>query len=162
MDLITLQARWHLEMIAPEELPDFATDLLVRGIESPAVIELAGMVRPSFWEASPVLERAFREADLPSLSREDALWRVAYATARNILDDRVTPREGATLLWQICSELDMPEPLRYFVYLAADYGEGPRTPEKETAWFDARIRETAQKVLAAMPEDGQSAPLGPV
>jgi hypothetical protein len=158
MDLRTLQAQWTLEMVPPEQMPDHATDLLVRGIESPAVIELAGMVRPSFWEVSPVVERAFREAGLPALSREEALWRVAYATARSILDDLTAPREGATLLWQICNELDMPEPLRYFVYLAADYGEGPGTPEEEAAWFDTRIRETAQELLTAMPADGESPP----
>ena len=158
MDLRTLQAQWSLEMVPPEQLPDLATDLLARGIESAAIIELAGMVRPSFWEVSPVVERAFREADLPSVSRAQALWRVAYATARNILDDLIPPRDGATILWQVCNELDMPEPLRYFVYLAADYGEGPGTPEEEAAWFDARIRETAQEILTAMPADGESPP----
>jgi hypothetical protein len=148
-------------MIRPDEVPDLATDLLVRGIESPALVELAGLIRPTFWEVSPVVERAFQEADLPPISREEALWRLAYDTARDIVDGAISPRQGANTLWGICTDLDMPEPLRYFVYLAADYGEGPREPEEEAAWFDARIRETAQELVEGMPADGQSPPREP-
>ena len=145
-------------MIAPEQMPDLATRLLERGADSPALLELAGLLRPTFWEVSPVVERLFEEAQMSPISREEALWRIAYSTAREILDGSVTPRTGAGVLWQICSELGMPEPLRYFVYLAADYGEGPRSPEHEAAWFDARIRETAQKLINGMPADGESPP----
>ena len=161
MDLRTLQARWRLGMIRSDELPELATELLTGGIDSPAIVELAGLLRPTFWEASPVVERAFREGQLAPVSREEALWRIAYATARDILDGEVTPREGATTLWYICTDLDMPEPLRYFVYLGADYGEGPREPEEQAAWFDERIRETAQELIDEMPADGQSPPREP-
>lgn len=158
MDLPTLQARWRLEMIAPEEMPDLATRLLECGADSPALVELAGLLRPTFWEVSPVVQRLFEEAQMSPISREEALWRIAYTTAREILDGTVTPRTGAGVLWQICSELDTPEPLRYFVYLAADYGEGPGSREEEAAWFDARIRETARELVTGMPADGQSPP----
>jgi hypothetical protein len=136
-----------------------ATDLLLAGVESPALVELAGMVdATSYWQVAPVVERAFDEAGLPPIPHEAALWRQAYATARRIASGAVTPRAGATTLWQVCNALDMPEPLRYFVYLAADYGEGPRGAEAQAAWFDARIRETADELLAAMPPDGESPP----
>lgn len=62
------------------------------------------------------------------------------------------------ILWDIASELDLPEALRYFVYLAADYGEGPRSPEQEATWFGTTIIETARKMLAEMPVDGESPP----
>ena len=158
MDLRTLQARWRLEMIAPEEMPDFATRLLELGADSPALVELAGLLRPTFWEVSPVVERLFEEAQMSPISREEALWRIAYSAAREILDGTVTPRSGAGVLWKICSALGMPESLRYFVYLAAEYGEGPRSPEIEAAWFDARIRERAQELINEMSADGQSPP----
>ncbi|HEU5185599.1 MAG TPA: hypothetical protein VFU01_13590 [Gemmatimonadaceae bacterium] len=67
-------------------------------------------------------------------------------------------RSGGSPAPQICAPLGTPEPLRYFVYLAADYGEGPGSPEHEAAWFDARIRETAQELGNGMPADGQSPP----
>ncbi len=158
MDLRTLQARWQLKLLVPEELPGVATQLLTEGAESPALAELAGLVRPTLQEATPILRRIFAQVEIPSLPRESALWRVAYAVAQDIVSDAVTPLDGATALWQIATDLEMPEPLRYFVYLAADYGEGPRDDATEAAWFDARIRETAQELLSAIPPDGESPP----
>lgn len=114
---------------------------------------------------APVVERVFAESGLGPLPREAALWRAAYQAAREVVDGAILPRDGAGKLWHLClwhlrNELGMPEPLRYFVYLAADYGEGPCDPAAEAAWFDARIVETAHELLAAMPADGQSPPRG--
>jgi hypothetical protein len=159
MDLRTLQARWILEEIAPDELHVAATELLVQGIESPALVELAGLYGASYWSAAPVVARTFAEAGLRPISREAALWRLAYWTASRVVAGATSPLEGAGTLWRICNDLDMPESLRYFVYLAADYGEGPKDRRTEEAWFDARIVETARELLASMPGDGESPPL---
>lgn len=158
MDLRTIQARWKLERLTTDQLPELATRLLAEGVESPGLIELAGLVRPTYWEAAPVLTRVFEEGVLPPIDRPTALWRLAYGTAREIVDGEIVPREGAATLWDIANELDLPEALRYFVYLAADYGEGPLPPEEEAKWFDAKIVETARELLAAMPADGESPP----
>jgi hypothetical protein len=58
----------------------------------------------------------------------------------------------------LAHELDMPKPLRYFIYLAADYGEGPGDPATEEAWFDARIRESAQELIDLRSSLGESPP----
>ena len=162
MSLRTLQARWTLDRIAPERVHEAATDLLCAGVETPAVVELAGMYHATYFQVGPVLERAVAEAGLGPMTREQALWRLAYEAARRIAGGAVTPLDGAAALWRLCNDLDMPVPLRYFVYLAADYGEGPGDRAAEEAWFDARIRETATDLLAAMPPDGESAPREPV
>lgn len=158
MSLRTLQARWTLRRITPEEVHEAATELLGAGEASPAVVELAGMMGATYWQVAPVMARAVEEAGLPPMSREAALWRLAYEAARQIVEGVVRPRDSATALWHICNDLGMPVPLRYLVYLAADYGEGPEGRQAEEAWFDARIRETARELLAAMPPDGESPP----
>ena len=105
-----------------------------------------------------MLRQAFHEAGLEPIDERAARWRLAYEAARQIVDAEVSPLEGATALWHLCNELDMPKPLRYFVYLAADYGEGPGDRETEAAWFDGRIRETARKLLDLAPSLGESPP----
>lgn len=59
--------------------PELATRLLAAGVESPGLIELAGLVRPTYWAAAPVLARVFEESVLPPIDRPTALWRLAYA-----------------------------------------------------------------------------------
>lgn len=104
MDIDYLRALWKLGRIRPEEVHLAATELLVDGIESPAVVRLAGMTGATFWEIDPVLNEAFLEGNLP-----------------------------------------------HFVYLAADYGEGPGDRASEEAWFDARIIESARELLEHRP-----------
>jgi hypothetical protein len=147
MDLSIFQARWQLGDIRPDEVHEVATALLVDGLESPTIVQLAGMRHAGFWQVAPVIDRVFRENGLDPISDDEARWRLAYECARQITAGDLEPRTGATRLWTLANELNLPEPLRYFVYLAADYGEGPSGP----AWFDARIRETAQELLAQQP-----------
>jgi hypothetical protein len=99
-------------------------------------------------EVRPLLQTALREAACRPITDEEARWRIAYETAQQIVAGEVTPLEGATVLWSIATDLGLPESLRYFVYLAADYGEGPQDPAAERAWFDERIVETARELLS--------------
>ena len=158
MELRILQAQWVLELIRAEDVHVAATKLLEAGVELPAVVRLAGMIDAGYFEVEPVLRQAFTEGGLPPLDERAARWRLAYEAARQIVAAEVSPLEGATTLWHLCNQLGMPKPLRYFVYLAADYGEGPGDRETEAAWFDGRIRETARELLAIAPSLGESPP----
>jgi hypothetical protein len=158
MDPEVLQAQWKLGRIRSKDVHIAATQLLESGVDSPAVVRLAGMVGATSWEIDPVIEEAFAEGGLPPVEERTARWRLAYETARQLVAGELSPRDGAMTLWQLATELDMPEPLRNFVYLAADYGEGPGDRATEEAWFDARILETAQEVLALRPSLGEAPP----
>jgi hypothetical protein len=147
MDIDYLRALWKLGRIRPEEVHLAATELLVDGIESPAVVRLAGMTGATFWEIDPVLNEAFLEGNLSPYDATAARWQLAYETARRLVAGELKPLDGATILWDLATDLDLPEPLRYFVYLAADYGEGPGDRASEEAWFDARIIESARELL---------------
>jgi hypothetical protein len=158
MDLRTLQAQWVAGALPAERAHEAATALLLGGVESPALVELAGLYGAGRADVAPLIEQAVAEAGLMPIAREAAFWRVAYAAAEQVRDGRSTPLEGAALLWQCATELELPEALRHFVYLAADYGEGPNDPRTEAAWFDAKIRASVAELLAGMPPDRESPP----
>ena len=69
MDLLLLQSMWKVGSIRAEDLHNTATELLEAGIESPAIIRLAGMMGASTSEVGPVVEEVFREAGLASVGR---------------------------------------------------------------------------------------------
>jgi hypothetical protein len=158
MDLRTFQARWITGDLSPESTPLLAVDLLSEGIESPAIIELAGLNRPTLSEVAPLVERVLRENSLEPMERTAAYWRASYSVARDIVNGKLAPRDGAGRLWSIASALELPEGLRTFVYYAADYGEGPESPEAEAAWFDEQIRKDARALLDQAAPDGESPP----
>lgn len=158
MNLGVLQAQWKLGRIRSEDIHIAAARLLEGGVDSPALVRLAGMIGATSWEIGRVIEEAFAEGGLPPVDERAARWRLAYETARQLVAGDLSPREGAATMWQLATELELPKPLRYFVYLAADYGEGPGDRATEEAWFDARILETAQELLALRPSLGESPP----
>jgi hypothetical protein len=158
MDLLVLQAQWKAGSLRADRIHNIATELLEAGFDTPAIVRLAGMMGASSWEVEPILEEAFREMGLAPVDDRTARWRLAYESARQIASREVTPLEGAKQLWVLASELDLPKPLRYFVYLAADYGEGPRDPKAEEKWFDERIIETAEELLTLRDSIGDSPP----
>jgi hypothetical protein len=148
--LRTFQARWQTGRLSAEAVPAAATELLLGGIENEALVWLAGLQEPSHWEVEPLVQRATSQAGLQPLADNDARWICAYDIAARIVDARVSPLAGAREVWQLWNQLDRPDQLGYFVYLAADYGEGPGG----TAWFDAQIRTTAADLLAdSAPQD---------
>src|SRR5690242_860892 len=113
MKLSILQAKWQLNLLRSDDIPELATQILETGLESPALIELAGLISPDRWEVTPLIEEAFSQESLRPISNEAAQWRLAYETAREIVDGRVTPLEGAVTLWSLANDLQLPEALRY-------------------------------------------------
>jgi hypothetical protein len=146
VDLPVFQASWVLEELEPERVHEAATELLARGIESPSLIRLAGMLDAGFRdELAPIVDAAFGELGLGKMPEKEARWILAFDVADQIVGGRIEPLAGAKKLWVIATDLGLPgQPLNYFVYLAADYGEGP----SGESWFDEKIVETAHELLA--------------
>ena len=148
MDPHDLQARWQLHEILPEDVPAAARALLEAGFDTPSLRVLAGLTSPTSADLHPWIDRYFSEAGLPTITDDEARWRHVRGTAHGIVTGAITPREGATVLWHLCTDLGLPESLHRFVYLAADYGEGPEDSDTEAAWFDAEIIKGARELLA--------------
>lgn len=58
-------------------MPGVAADALEAGFDGRALRNLAGLVRPTAWEADPLWQRAQSELQLGPMSKEDALLLVA-------------------------------------------------------------------------------------
>ena len=120
-----------LDLIGPEEVPLIATDALVAGLDSAALRQLAGEMKPPASEVDPKLRRVFTELSIPWPDRNSARLIVARFYARQIVDGTVTAYEGARLIWwgPANDALLEPEPeqvsswlkLRHFVGCASEY-----------------------------------------
>lgn len=149
MDLAVFQARWQVADLAPDTVHVAATQLLEAGLDSPALVELAGATKlATRSDLDPLVRRALAELGRSPMSDSEARWVLAFEVARQITANEVEPLAGATRLWTLATDLGLPgQPLNYFVYLAADYAEGPLPQKEETQWFDTKIVETARELL---------------
>jgi hypothetical protein len=149
MQLRLFQAKWQLGDLSPEKVHEEATRLLEAGLESPALITLAGAIEASSrGELDSLISTALTELGAAPMSDTDARWTLVFDTAERLVAKDEVPEHGARKLWDLATDLEWPgQPLDYFGYLGADYGDGPMWSVEDAAWFDARILETAQELL---------------
>lgn len=76
MDLGRAQAEWTLGIFPAEDLPELAAQMLMRGFESPAILELASFHRPRAGDVpDELVARAFLDCGRPPLARQEAAER---------------------------------------------------------------------------------------
>jgi hypothetical protein len=117
-----LAARWRLGLVTGEELPDLATDLLLSGTESPAVVALAGESGTTLRDAGRLFERVLADLGCARLDECGAGRILARDWAERIVRGELDPYEGASQIWRVsyyaCNE---PSDLVPFVGLASQY-----------------------------------------
>ncbi len=86
---------------------------------------------------------ALSELGIPVPPRDEASLTIARVYARQILDGRVTPYEGARRIWwELANEPGAGPSLRVFVGLASEWEDAPRhRPE-----YEAEIMSAAQEL----------------
>ena len=93
--LLDLLTRRLDSVVSAAEMVDWATSALEEGVETDAVVLLAGLPRDiSMYEAGPLLDRGLAELDLAMPSAE--VLRRAYvgAISRALLAGRVSPHDA--------------------------------------------------------------------
>ena len=118
---------WAVDEQPAEDLPDLAADLLVQGVDSPSLRELAGAPRDDFWQVKELFEATLLElgVDVPQ-SEQASLWALAQRTAQEIVDGDRSPTEGATWIWRHLSNRIIQEgDLRVFVGFASEFEDHP-------------------------------------
>jgi hypothetical protein len=120
-------AKHLLDLVGPEAMQTEATNLLVRGVDSPSVRLLAGMSTTDNNEVRAVCRTALRELGIESPSPREAAILVATEVANRITAGAVSPYDGAKEIWNIAVRL----PLEHFpdfdafVYAASEWEERP-------------------------------------
>ena len=142
-EVARFQAKWQLGFLRPEEVPEAASSMLLAGVQGETLAVLAGLINPSRAEIEPLVRRFLTEVAVEPITDGEARWLLVRAGLEAITAGTLAPRTGAAQLAFICGELGMPEVLRHFVYLSADY-------DPDDAWFDEQIRSSAADALAQL------------
>jgi hypothetical protein len=142
-----LTARVMLGQARPNELVEFACDLLVAGLDVPSAVELAG--RPYDMEmrdAEPLFRQLVEDLGRPPMPKVEAAWVVARTIAQQLLADSIPAPVGARILSGLCRDAGNPEEIGAFVELFDAWGE--RLPD-ERADLESEMRQLAPAVILA-------------
>jgi hypothetical protein len=94
-----------------------------------------------------LFDRALAELGVPIPTRRDAVKQLARATAADVVDERVSPYEGAKYIWKLTLLLadgHMPE-LDPFIYAASEWEDRPA----DRSAFDSAIVQEAKELIDA-------------
>lgn len=85
--LLSLNAQLFYERVETDAAVWLACDLLVAGVDTPALCELAGEspARLDARKARPLIRRVFAELDVPLMAEEQAEWVLGREVAHRIL-----------------------------------------------------------------------------
>jgi hypothetical protein len=113
-------------VLRSEELPDFATDALVRGLDSPSLRSLAGQDPADVRDGADLFKRVLDELGMALLPPDDAVWCLVRMTAQAIVDGETSPAAGANAIWMTGYRhaVDSGD-LRVFVGLASTLDDHP-------------------------------------
>jgi hypothetical protein len=145
MNIDVAQALYMIKRLPGEELPNIAVDLLVHGVDTAAVRELAGLQGPTLRDAGALFERVLTELGRPSMTIEQAAQVIARDLARRVLAGELQPRDAANRGWSFCPEAGYPDVLTRFLAYADDYECYP----DQSASIDAEVIDYAKHLLAS-------------
>ena len=126
--------REQVGLIRSDVLPDFATDLLVLGYDSPSLRELAGLPRGDRSDATKLWEAVREELGSPREPDEQASRFLLRYWAREITEGRVDVLEGSRLMLDVgWFPLDQPKELHRLWNLLDDWDEIPAARDRITS-----------------------------
>lgn len=129
--------------LASEDLPDLATDALVRGLDSPSLRVLAGQSRDDVRDSADLFRSALDEIDVELPNPDAARWRIARSIAADIVANRKSPGLGANELWMLAEDVRDSGDLRIFIGLASQWDDHPEDVEE----LSLQIVREAQQLL---------------
>jgi hypothetical protein len=140
-------AKWVLGLLPSESLPEIAATVLENGLDTPALRQLAGELRPTMRDAGPIFQKAVVELGITLPSKPDAGLIVAREYATEISEGITTPYEGARRIWREI-QLEVEE-LKHqfdpFVYWASEREDADDPARRE--FCENAIRAAARNLL---------------
>ena len=118
-ELITLLVARSNEIATGEPVVDWAVHALEAGLESAALVELAGLPRTaSVFDAGPLLDRALHELGIAPPDREELLRAYVGVVSRALLDGKLPVAAALDDVHAtVVSPLRHPDDLRPWCYL---------------------------------------------
>jgi hypothetical protein len=97
---------------------EWAVSELIEGSDSDSLRRLAATLKPSdWWEVEPLLRASFAELGYPWLAETDCYFACVDATARDIVEDRISPKDGCARIVKLAGWLWFQEGLTVWEYL---------------------------------------------
>ncbi len=131
MDITHAQALWVLGLLASDRLPEIALNAMENGVDSPSLEILASLIGSEITEAPKLFEQVLNELGLPVLSRRDAACNYAIAVSMQILNEELSPQDGANKLWDASIRVENSDfhELDTFIYAASELQSRPEDQE---------------------------------
>jgi hypothetical protein len=143
-------ASWHWVAgdLRAEDLPDLATDALIRGLDSPTLRVIAGESSDDAPGLRDLFALVLAELNYPLVDQDSAQWQLIRLTARGIVAGSVDPGDGARQIWRRSFDVTEEGDLRVFVGLASELEDHPSSA---AALNEAILAEAADLLARAKP-----------
>ena len=136
---------------------DWAVAELMEGNDSESLRRLAATLKPTdWWEVEPLLQASFAELGYPWLAETDCYWACAEATARDIVEDRISVTDGCAKFYDCCDALGFPKEL--LVCCKWEILLDPTEPENYWATAPREVEAIIKSEAAAWLRSRQRAP----
>ena len=155
-----LIAKRSLQKDIGSAAPDWATDQLVQGRDTPHLRQLAGATgSENAFELEELVDRSLHELGLSIPSRERAVLVYSQELARDYLDSRITSEYLLQELCQLCISTDYMKPLYQFYLLRWTHDDLKtqvfsfylRDATREN--FDMLLRAEVEKLVSITPNE---------
>jgi hypothetical protein len=144
-------AKWYCSRVLPEDMPTFAADALEAGYDGPALRRLAGLQKPSTADVGDLFQKSLVEIGRVKIKSQDqAIVFLSRLIAKDIVEDRLDPVQGAEVLAEYAQRLGYPPFLAEFLGLADMPMWGEYAPTRKA--LVELIMTQAQELLDNVPE----------
>lgn len=92
-------SKYIFGLVLDEDVPSVAANALVEGHDSPSLRMLAGIGLSDVDSVRQLVYKSMKELGIPVYSKEQAGLVLAHAIAKDVVDGRLDPYEGAKRIW---------------------------------------------------------------
>jgi hypothetical protein len=99
-------AKYLIGDFPTERFPDLASEALEDGIDTPTIIEIAGLKQPSYFDIQEFIPKLLDELGIPPLTKHEAGLFLAKNIAGKIVSGELDPEKGAKELEQLWFKME--------------------------------------------------------
>lgn len=148
--VLRLNADLVVDLFRPDEAVWLACDLLVAGVETPTLLELAGEspTRLTSADAVPLVRQVLVELGVEPIDASQAPWIIARDIARQMIAGSLLPEDGARSLWRLWWSCDTAQEIGLMLQPLEAWDETlPAHRDDET--IRAEMRDLAEGIVHA-------------
>ena len=142
-------AKYVINQLPSEEIPEIAIAVLESGIENEEIIELAGMDNPTASNSKHVFINAISKLGIQITDIREATICLAKEISEEIIAGSISPYEGARKIWWELSIIEgAAENLKIFAGLASEI-EDTQIDDVRTD-YERQIKEEANSLIKSL------------